>query len=356
MHQKHILFPILFSLSSLSMAQGLESKIDSLTGAVFDTGQNPGAVFLVSKNGVPVYKKAFGMADLELRVPMTVDNVFQIGSMTKQFTAMAILMLEEGGQLDVADPISKYIPDYPNGDRITIHQLLTHTSGIKDFTAIKGLNAIAKEELSPLDLIGFFKNEPVDFPPGERFAYCNSGYILLGFIIETVAGESYSDFVEKHIFAKLNMHKTQYASHQKVIPNRASGYSLKGDTHTNNRYISFSIPFSSGSLMSSVEDMLKWQEAIKKHLLIGEEETKKAFANYKSSDGESINYGYGWHIETLQDLTIYAHGGSIFGFKSMAIYIPDEDTYVIGLTNCDCNSPTQTVRDIATLLIKDYSD
>lgn len=336
---------------SISHAQHLESKIDSLLHEKYPANV-PGATFLISRNGNVIYKKAFGLANLELNVPMETDNVFEIGSMTKQFTAISILMLLENGQLNLDDKITKFIPDYPaNGHKITIHHLLTHTSGVKDFTRIKGLNAISKKDLTPAELIDFFKNEPIDFLPGEKFKYNNSGYAILGYIIEIITGESYADFVEERIFKELEMTASQYASHREVIHNRASGYQNK-EGYMNSREISFTLPYSSGSLMSTVNDMFIWQEAIKNNLLISKETTEKAFTNYTLNSGESINYGYGWHIKEKNGIHVREHGGSIFGFKSMGVYLPDADIYVIGLNNCDCNSPTEITREIAELVIK----
>lgn len=336
---------------SISYAQNLESNIDSLLQEKYPSNA-PGATFLISKKGNIIYKKAFGLSNLELNVPMQTENVFEIGSMTKQFTAISILMLVEKGKLNLDDDITKYIPDYPTkGHKITVHHLLTHTSGIKDFTRIKGLNDISKKDLTPIELINFFKNESMGFVPGEQFKYNNSGYIILGYIIETITGQSYADFVEEQIFKKLGMTTSQYASHNKVIQNRASGYQNKKG-YVNSREISFTLPYASGSLMSTVDDMFKWQEAIKNNLLISKEMTQKAFTSYALNDGESINYGYGWHIKTINNIRSFEHGGSIFGFKSMGVYLPESDIYVIGLNNCDCNSPTKITREIAELAAK----
>jgi len=342
---------IFIGVQSVVNAQDLGSQIDQVLEAKFNS-DGPGAVFLVSKNGKPIYKKAFGHANLELDVPMQTDNVFEIGSMTKQFTAVGILMLMEEGKLKLEDDITRFIPDYPtHGHSITVHHLLTHTSGIKNFTSVKGLNAIAKKDMEPLEMIGFFKDEPMDFEPGEMFKYNNSGYVILGYIIEKVSGMSYADFVEQRIFKKLGMSSSRYATHKKVVSKRASGYHKKDD-YVNNRHISFSIPYASGSLMSTVDDLFKWEEAIKNHVLINEETTTQlAFTNYTTNSGEPINYGYGWHIKNLGGTKSYQHGGAIFGFKSMGVYLPEEDIYVVGLSNCDCNSPTQITRDIAEMVL-----
>ena len=333
-------------------SQGFETKVDSILQNKFQPDE-PGGVFLVAKNGQPVYRKAFGKANIELNVDMKPEDVFEIGSMTKQFTAVAILMLKEEGKLKLNDDITRFIPDYPtHGYQITIHQLLTHTSGIKDYTHMKSIGSIAQKGLTPKELVDFFRNEPMDFAPGEKFQYDNSGYVLLGYIIERVSGMSYKDFIEKKIFQKIGMNHSCYASDREIIKNRAYGYQRHGGKLYNKRHIRFNITYSAGSLMSTVDDLLKWQEALNHNLLVSRKTIELAFTNYTLNNGEKINYGYGWHLKTINGLSSREHGGSIFGFKSMAVYIPEKDIYVVGLTNCDCNSPTQVTRDITSLATK----
>ncbi|WP_199137205.1 serine hydrolase domain-containing protein [Pedobacter sp. ASV12] len=335
----------------LAPAQKLETQIDSLLASVFQDKNGPGVALLVAKNGKPIYRKAFGKANVELGVDLTPDNVFQLGSMTKQFTAVAILQLAEQGKLKLNVPISAYIPDYPDGDKITIHQLLTHTSGIKDFTKMKSLNSIAQKDLSPKEMVDFFKNEPVDFVPGAQFDYNNSGYVVLGYIIELVSGETYENYIQKHIFDKAGMSHSRYASDVAVINKRAYGYRKKGATYLNKPTISFSIPFSSGALMSTVDDMLLWQNALRQNLLLNASTANLAFSKYKLNNGEEFAYGYGWHLKAINGTPTREHGGSVFGFKTMGVYVPSKDIYVIGLSNCECNSPTQVTRDIAALVL-----
>lgn len=331
--------------------QKLNDQIDSLIMTVISDGQGPGGAFMVAQKGKVIYQKTFGKANLELNVKLNTESVFQLGSMTKQFTAVAILLLEQQGKLNVNDPIAKYIAGYPAGNKITIHHLLTHTSGIKDFTKMKSLASIAQKEMTPKMMVDFFKDEPVDFAPGERFEYNNSGYVLLGYLIELVSGERYADFIQCHIFDQLDMGHSYYANDRQIIKNRAYGYQKKENAYVNKTSINFSVPFSSGSLMSTLADLLKWQNGLNQNKVLNTKETTKAFSSYKLNNGEKFNYGYGWHIKEMDGLPIRAHGGSIFGFKSMGIYVPSEDIYVVGLTNCDCNSPTLLTENIARLVI-----
>lgn len=350
-----LLFFCTFSIgfSASSYAQSLETRIDDLILKDFNDKNGPGGVFMVAHHGKPIYQKAFGKANLELGVDLTPENVFQLGSLTKQFTAVAILMLEEQGKLSVMDPVAKFIPDYPQGDKITLHHLLTHTSGIKDFTKMKSLADISQKDMTPKMMVDFFKNEAVDFAPGDKFDYNNSGYVLLGYILELVSGENYEDFIQKHIFDKAGMNQSYYASDRKVIAKRAYGYHRKASGYVNKTLINFSLPFSAGALMSTSGDLLKWQNALNQHLLLNAKETEKAFKRYKLNNGEVFSYGYGWHIRDIDKTPTREHGGNIFGFKSMAVYIPDEDIYVVGLSNCDCNSPTKLTGDIAAVVLKD---
>ncbi len=350
------LFVIISISQNKIVAQNIETKIDSLILKEFKDKNGPGAVFLVAKNGKPIYEKAFGKANIELNTNLTNEYVFQLGSMTKQFTAIAILMLEEEGKLNTKDTISKYIPNYPSGNKITIHHLLTHTSGIKDFTKMKSLRDIAQKEMTPKMMVDFFKNEPIDFVPGEKFDYNNSGYFLLGYIIELVSGASYEDFIEKYIFQKVGMNQSYYASDRQIIDKRAYGYQKKESGYVNKTIINFSVPFSSGSLMSTTSDMLKWQNALNQNLLLYAETSKKAFSKYKLNNGEVFTYGYGWHIKEIKGTPTREHGGSIFGFKTMGVYIPGEDIYVIGFSNCDCNSPTKITQDIAKLALEIFKN
>lgn len=349
--QTRLLVLVLLLANTCAQAQHLENKIDSLISRFFTDSNGPGAVFLVAQNGQPVYQKAIGKANLEWNIDLNTESAFQLGSMTKQFTAIAILQLEAQGKLRVSDTLSRYIPDYPNGHNITLHHLLTHTSGIRDFTKMNALRDIAQKEMTPEMLVNFFKNEPADFLPGEKFEYNNSGYILLGYIIELVSGESYENYIRSHIFEKAGMQHARYASDRHIVPQRAYGYHKKESGYVNKTAIHFSIPYASGALMATTGDLLKWQNALNNNTLLPAVNAEKAFTKQQLNNGETITYGYGWHLKELNGVASREHGGSIFGFKSMGVYIPEADIYVVGLSNCDCNSPTQLVRDIAALAL-----
>lgn len=225
----------IISLSRPTFAQNLPAPLDQLLQAQYKPNGS-GATVLVAQKGQIIYHKAFGMANLELDVSMKTDHVFRIGSVTKQFTAAAILQLAEQGKLSLQDELIKFVPDYPTqGKRITVEHLLNHTSGIKSYTGMAEWNAaVQRKDFTPSELVDYFKNQPMDFEPGAQWKYNNSGYILLGFIIEKVSGQPYSQYVTEHFFKPLGMHNSYYGDVAPIIPNRATGYS-QAEVNTGSR-------------------------------------------------------------------------------------------------------------------------
>jgi CubicO group peptidase (beta-lactamase class C family) len=323
---------------AFASAQSIEQQIDALFTEAYPADK-PGATVLIAKDDKVIFRKAYGMANLELNVPMKPENVLELASITKQFTSVAILMLMEQGKLSLNDPLSKFIPDYPRGDEITVHHLLIHTSGIKSYTDVPGFMSMARTDMTPTELIGHFKDLPMDFEPGERYAYNNSAYILLGFIIEQISEMSYEDFIQKNIFDKLGMKNSYYGSRSRIIPNRASGYQPSGESYQNADYLSMTLPYAAGSLMSTVDDMLLWHKAIHHNTLISEKSKQLAFTNYTLNKGKHINYGYGWGVDELAGFSSIEHTGGIFGFTTSGIYIPEKNVYAIVLTNDNGRGP-----------------
>jgi len=338
-------------------AQTLETRLDKILSDQYKA-DGPGAAALIAKNGKLIYRKAFGKANLELDVNMKPENVFELGSITKQFTAVAILMLMEQGKLNLEDEVTKYIPDYPvKGKKITIHHLLNHTSGIKSYTDMESFIKLARNDMTPAELIDVFKNEPMDFDPGTDWRYNNSGYILLGYIIEKISGKTYSEFIDNNIFKKLGMAHSCYGSKSALIPLRAPGYQPAEKGFNNADYLSMSLPYAAGSLMSTVDDMLLWNEAIHHNTLITKESRQKAFTNHPLSNGKLSYYGYGWQPDEINGTPCMEHGGGIFGYSTMGIYIPGENVYVIVLTNQTGISPGDVAVKMAAVAIgKPYAE
>lgn len=249
---------LLLSICAGAQQKPLNQQLDQLLTARFKPN-GPGCEVLVAKHGQIVYQKAFGLADLEFSVPLQPDMVFHLGSITKQFTAVAILQLAEQGKLSLQDSIQKFIPDYPaKGHTITIEHLLTHTSGIKDYMPFHTDKAFLERwDVTPKQLIDTFKNDPLDFEPGTRFAYSNAGYYLLGYIIEKISGKTYQNYITDNILRPLDMTRSYFDTAGIVIPKRVKGYRQDGAVYKNADYWSPSMEYAAGGLISNTGDLFK---------------------------------------------------------------------------------------------------
>ena len=327
------------------------TELDKLLSEQYKAPE-PGCAAIVAQKGKIVYMKAFGMANLELNVPMKPDMVFRIGSMTKQFTAISILLLMELGKLDLQDEITKFIPDYPTqGYRITVENLLTHTSGIKSYTSDPEFTSYMKLDKKPLEVINLFRDKPLEFVPGTQWSYSNSGYFLLGYIIEKVSGKTYAQYLDENFFKPLGMTNSFFGSDSRVIMNRASGYQ-KGDSgFVNAPVISMTIPYSAGSILSTVEDLYKWNQALHSYSVVRKETLDKAFTEFHLANGKGTGYGYGWFLRELQGSPTIEHGGGINGFLTNGVYLPREDVFVAVLTNSTTNPPDFVSLKMAALMI-----
>jgi CubicO group peptidase (beta-lactamase class C family) len=294
----------------------------------------PGAAAIVVKDGKVVYRGAYGLANVEKKTPLTPDSVFRLGSLTKQFTSMAIMMLVEQGKVGLQDPIDNYLPGYPmQGKVVTVEHLLTHTSGIQSYTDIPGYMASkVQADLTVQQLIDAFKNEPMQFDPGTRYRYNNSGYVLLGAIIEKASGQTYAAYIADHIFKPLGMTHSHYGTDEPKIAKLAGGYS-EGDKPA--RPLSMTQPYAAGSLLSTVDDLAVWDGALYTEKLVKRASLEKMWTPYKLSDGTTNGYGYGWQMATLRGRRTMEHGGGIFGFVTYVIRMPDDRGYVAVLCNSD---------------------
>jgi CubicO group peptidase (beta-lactamase class C family) len=329
----------------------LTAEYDRMLSEKFKPGET-GCAALVAMNGKIIYRKAFGMANLELNVPMQPDMVFRIGSITKQFTAVAILQLMEQGKLSLQDEITKYIPDYPtHGYKITIEHLLTHTSGIKSYTNVSDFQKYVRQDMKPEEAINTFRNQPMEFAPGTKWNYNNSGYFLLGYIIEKVSGKTYQEYLDENIFKPAGMTGSCYGNDTKIIKNRASGYQPGKDGVQNADFLSMLIPYSAGAIQSTVEDLFKWNQAVHSYKLVSKESLDKAFTEYKLANGKGTGYGYGWFLSQLQGSNTIEHGGGINGFLTNAIYFPDEDLFVALFSNNTAIGPDFTSQKMAALAL-----
>lgn len=315
-------------------------KLDKLISAYAEYGKFTGSV-LVAEKGKVIYKKGFGLADMEWNIPNQPDTKYRLGSITKQFTAMLIMQLVEQGKLKLDVPVSTYLPEYPkkNGDVITIHQLLTHSSGTPNMTSFPGfLKNISRNSYSPLQLVNLFADSTLQFEPGKKYAYSNSGYILLGYIIEKVTHKSYEKVLQENIFTPLGMNNTGYDHHEVLLKNRANGYEKNGRHYVNADFIDMSVPYAAGSLYSTVEDLYLWDQSLYGNKLLRKEDMDLLFAKHIPSGG-SYYYGYGWGIgeiplgNTAERIQTIGHGGGINGFNTQITRIPSDKSLIVLLNN-----------------------
>jgi CubicO group peptidase (beta-lactamase class C family) len=300
----------------------------------------PGMAVIVVNHGKTIYRAARGMANLELGVALKPDHVFRIGSVTKQFTSAAIMILAEEGKLAVSDPITKFLPDYPTqGKTITIEHLLTHTSGIQSYTDMQAWRGRLREDFSLSALIDLFKNEPMQFAPGEKWRYNNSGYILLGAVVEKVSGKPYAEFVKERIFTPLGMKDTRYDVTDDVIPRRAAGYGRTDAGFQNAVYLSMTQPYAAGALLSTVDDLARWDAGLTAGTLVPPASLEKMFTNYRLADGAPSGYGYGWQIASYDGRPVQEHGGGIPGFRAHVLRVPSGGVFVAVLSNIAAPTP-----------------
>ncbi|TYT26648.1 serine hydrolase [Luteimonas viscosa] len=300
----------------------------------------PGMTVLLARGDEVLYRGACGRASLELGVPLSPDHVFRIGSVTKQFAAAGVLKLAEDGKLALADPVTKHVPGYPGGDAVTVEKLLNHTSGIRSYTDIESImsgGGIMKD-LTTAQLIDTFKDEKPDFAPGEGWHYNNSGYVLVGALIEAASGKPWHVYLDEVFFQPLGMSHTGYGNEaDAVIPRHVGGYSRKDDHWTRAMYLSMTQPHAAGGLVSTVDDLLRWNRALHEGRVL-EDAGYRAMITPVGKAAES-GYGFGIFTGTLRGEPQLWHGGGIPGFSSYLLYLPGSDITVAVLYNADSGRP-----------------
>jgi CubicO group peptidase (beta-lactamase class C family) len=289
---------------------------------------------LVARGDEVLFRGARGLANVGTRAPLTADSVFRIGSMSKQFAAAGLLKLVEAGKVSLADPLSKYVPGFPNGDRITVLELLNHTSGVKNYTDIPAWReGPLEKDLDTAQLIAVFKDAKADFAPGEDWAYSNSGYVLVGAVIEAASGQSWHDYLRTALFEPLGLTHTYYGADPQAIARQVPGYSLDGDKIVAARRMSMTVPQAAGALLSTVDDLLAWNRALHEGRVLKSD----SYARMITPTGKAIGAKYGFGIEqaTVQGKPMLDHSGGIFGFSSMLEYLQGPDISVVVLQNSD---------------------
>jgi CubicO group peptidase (beta-lactamase class C family) len=339
---------VLASVAAPAVAQDLKASMDAYVQAHVKVNHFSGAV-LVARGGQVIFEKGYGPADAEWDIPNTPQTKFRLGSVTKQFTAAAILLLQEQGKLSVQDPVCRFIAPCPEAWKpITVHHLLTHTSGIPNLTDFPDYRSTMGLPSPAAKTIERFSGKPLDFEPGSTFKYSNSGYIVLGFIVEKASAAPYAAFVSERILKPLQMADSGYDDPAAVLPRRASGYGLDGDRLKNASYIDMTVPGGAGALYSTVEDLLKWDQALYGDRLLSAASREAMFTPFKQ------NYAYGWTVAAPSPATFgrrqIAHGGSINGFASYIARFPDDKVTVVVLSNLESARPAPIARDLAAIV------
>jgi CubicO group peptidase (beta-lactamase class C family) len=289
---------------------------------------------LVARGSQVLFSKGYGSANLEWNVPNSPDTKFRLGSVTKQFTAASILLLAERGKLSVDDPVKKHLPDAPAAwDKITITHLLTHTSGIPSFTSFPDYAKLEPFATTAEQLVARFRDKPLEFEPGEKWNYSNSGYVLLSYLIEKITGDQYEKFVRENIFAPMGMKDSGYDSNSAVIAHRASGYVAGTRGYENAGFVHMSVPQGAGALYSTTEDLLKWEQG-----LFGGKVLKAASLE-KMTTPVKNNYAFGLQVDTAGGHKVIEHGGGIEGFVTELEYYPDDKLTVVVLENVNGAAP-----------------
>lgn len=305
-----------------------------LHDAVPDPERSPGLAVLVARGDRVVFRQARGMANIELGVPMTPGHVFRVGSLTKQFAAAGVLKLVAEGRVGLDDPLERFVPGYPDGARITVRMLLNHTSGVRNYTDIPGLmDGRIQRDVTTAQLIDSFRGEPVDFAPGEGWRYSNSGYVLLGAVIEAASGMPWHAYLDQALFAPLGLQHTGHANQAvALVPGHVTGYTPETGTWTHARYMSMTQPHAAGGLASTVDDLLAWNRALHGGRVL---EAGLYRQMVEPAPDARQPYGFGILRQPFRGIGILQHGGGIFGFLAHLAYVPSADLSVIVLYNAD---------------------
>lgn len=344
----------------LALGSARADKVDDYVEKQRQQLHLPGVSLAVVRDGQLIKSRGYGLANLELNVRATEDTVYEIGSNTKQFTAAAVMMLVEEGKINLDDKLTKYFPEAPESwSGITVRHLLSHTSGIQNHVAVPDWLNVFKtsitSETTPArdELLKMFFKLPLEFRPGETWSYDNTGYYLLGIIIEKASGKSYWEFLAERIFHPLGMTATRNTEPQPIVPNRASGYEWVNDHFENRPILAPFIAFSAGSILSTVKDMAKWDAALYSEKLLKESSLHQVWAVTKTNDGADapFDYGFGWFIGHYHGHHLVQHTGGTPGFSSLIYRFLDDKLTIILLTNHSDRIVDQFAVDLAGMYI-----
>ena len=326
----------------------LAKSLDSIVKPFIDSVRAAGIAVAVYHGTNPVLLKSYGYADLEFKTPLPVDASFEIGSVTKQFTAAAILQLVDSGKINLEDDLTKYIPFNTQGHTVTIRHLLSHTSGIQGYTEMPNFGSLSIQKYPRDTLLRIVEKEKFDFKPGEALIYNNTGFFMLGLIIEKVTGISYESYIQHNLFGKAGMSHSYYCNERKVITNRAHGYDTEQEGLVRAAYLDHTWPYAAGSLCSTTEDLVKWNNALHHGRILSEKMYSEFLNPTILSDGSATHYAKGITVTEDHSKTMIEHGGGINGFLSENRYYPKEDLSIVVLVNSTGPvSPTSIANQIA---------
>jgi len=330
-----VFIAFLLLASSVGLAADTPKELQAYFEKTCDSKKFMGAVEM-AVNGEVVFSEACGWADAEWNVKNSVDTRFRTGSIAKQFTAAAILFLHEQGKFSLSDPIGKFLPDLPESWRsATIHQLLTHTSGIPTYTVGPAFERLSRTGAKPNEMIDIVRDKPLGFPHGAQFKYNNTGYILLGMLIEKVAGVQYERFVQENIFDRVGMRDTGFDEQHKLIPHRARGYTLVHGALANADFLDTTSAWSAGGFYSTVNDLMVWSEALAHQKLLNPDSTQRMLTIYPETVLQGMHYGYAVVLAERFGHSLQYHGGGITGFQSVLQRYPDVGLVIAILSNVD---------------------
>ncbi len=331
-------------------ARELTQYVDSVANAAITERRVAGVSVAVARKGRIVLAKGYGFADLENDVPATAETVFRIGSITKQFTAAAIMRLMEQGKLSLDDTLQHFLPNVPTqGNRVTVRHLLNHTSGIRSYTSLgPKWQRVVRLDLAPDSLVTLFADEPFDFKPGDAYRYNNSGYFLLGMIIEKLSGKRYGQFLQDEFFTPLGLKSTVYCDQAPLIKRRAQGYTPRpGAPFVNAEPLSMTQPYAAGSLCSTVTDLVAWTLALSSGKVVSPASYALMTTPGTLNDGKPITYGFGLGMGTVRGHRQVAHNGGINGFVSEVHHYPDDSVVTVVLTNTSALTAIELERLVA---------
>lgn len=344
-----IYLSLVSSARAAEPALSLEQRLDRLVLDFYPSANEPGAAVLVMVDGKAVLRKGYGLADVKNGVKVTPDMVFRIASVSKQFTAIAVLQLVQAGKVSLSDPINKYVPEFDTqGKSITVENLLTHTSGLFNVTALDGFLSQITRDLKPIEVANQVAGKPLEFEPGTKFKYSNTNYILLGMLIEKVTGKTYAENFESSIAKPLGLTDTRYSRDDTITARHARGYELESSGQwVPMKPMSMTQPFAAGAIESTVDDLAKWTQALSDGKVVDAKLLERAWTPYKPTGGSS-DYGYGWFIRTEAGERWIGHNGGINGFQSSEIWIPEKKVFVAILDNgMGDDAPEKLLRKLA---------